>query len=112
MAVPAPDDEPDEGSPDLSSFLPPLDKRIERVVALGAQLEARPHQPLRRRAPTPHWSPLVTVAGWVVGVVLLAIVLVLFLALLACLAALIYLALLFELLLVAPPVVLVHVLLR
>lgn len=98
----------DDGSADLVGFLPPLGKRLQRLEAMGAQLQTRPEQPVRPRT----WSPLVIAAGWVVGLVLVAIILVLFLLIFACLAGLIYLALLFELALLAPPVILVHVLLR
>jgi hypothetical protein len=77
---------------------------------MGAQLEA--DRDPARPSPSPRFSPLLVAAGWIFGLTLLAVLLVLFVMLLALLGALIYMALLFELALLAPPVILVHVLLR
>jgi Zn-dependent protease with chaperone function len=98
----------DDGSADLVSFIPPIGKRIDRLVALGAE----PRPPAG--PPSRNWprNPLVLAVAVVIVAVLVAILLVIFLLLLGCLAAMIYLALLFEMVLLAPPVILVHVLLR
>lgn len=101
------DDDPGDGGDDLSGFLPRLGQRRERLAALGAQPTRTPDA-----SPKPSWSPLVLGAGWVLGLTLGAVLLVLFLMLFALVAGLIYLALLFELALLAPPVALVHALLR
>jgi Zn-dependent protease with chaperone function len=97
----------DDGSGELAGFLPKLGKRRERLAAMGARLDAGPGRPS-----PPSWSPLVLAAGWVFGLTLCAVLLVLFLMLFGLLLALIYLAVIFELALLGPPVVLVHVLLR
>jgi Zn-dependent protease with chaperone function len=101
----------DDGSADLAGFLPTIDKRLERLAAMGAQVDSGSER-LHRSG----WTRPRTVFGWVVGApfvaVLMAIVALLLLALLGCVAALIYLALLFEMLLLAPPVIVVHILLR
>ncbi len=55
---------------------------------------------------------LFTALSWVVGLILLAVMLVLFVCLFGCLAAFVYLAIMFELALVAPLVALSHALLR
>jgi hypothetical protein len=99
---------PDDGARDLAGFLPLLGKRIERLEAMGAQLAAEPDASPR----PPRAGPLGIAAAWVVGLLLGAIILVLLLALVACVGAMIYLALMFELLLLAPLVALVHVLVR
>ena len=98
----------DDGSADLVNFIPPIGTRLERLVAMGA--EPRPGAGRPPRA----WprNPLVLAGSVVLAVVLVAILLVLFLMLLGCLATMIYLALLFEMLLLAPPVIVVHLLLR
>ncbi len=91
---------------ELASFLPPLRNRLDRLEAMGATV-ARPD----RRRP---WRPglLLGALGWVVGLVLLAVMLVLFVCLFGCLAAFVYIAIMFELALVAPLVALSHALLR
>jgi Zn-dependent protease with chaperone function len=91
---------------ELASFLPPLRNRLDRLEAMGATV-ARPD----RRRP---WRPglLLGALGWVVGLVLLAVMLVLFVCLFSCLAAFVYIAIMFELALVAPLVALSHALLR
>jgi Zn-dependent protease with chaperone function len=102
---------PSEGHPavsggtDLDGFLPLLAKRLEQLGAMGATIELGP-------ARHPPRSRVVVAAASIAGVVLIAIIAVLFLLLLACLAALIYLALLFELLLLAPIVLGVYALIR
>jgi hypothetical protein len=101
----------DDNSADLAGFLPLIDKRLERLAAMGAQLD----QGADRLGGT-GWTKPRTLFGWLVGVpfvvILMAIVGVLLLMLLGCVAALIYLALMFEMLLLAPPVLIVHTLLR
>jgi Zn-dependent protease with chaperone function len=98
--------QPAEGSgTDLGGFLPLLATRLERLGAMGATIE-----PARAR-PRPR-SRLGVAASWIVGVLLMAIIAVLFLMILACLAALIYIVLLFELLLLAPIVLGVRALVR
>jgi Zn-dependent protease with chaperone function len=92
---------------DLATFLPPLGKRLARLEAMGAAVAADRDRPPRRRA-----GLLLTAIGWVVGLVLLAVMLVLFVCLFGCLAAFVYLAIMFELALVAPLVLLSHSLLR
>jgi Zn-dependent protease with chaperone function len=99
------DDQPVGG--DLATFLPPLRTRLARLEALGATVAADPDTPHRRRA-----GVLFTALSWVVGLVLLAVLLVLFVCLFGCLAAFVYLAIMFELALVAPLVALSHALLR
>lgn len=107
----------DEGRPQseslvqsgLDRFLPPMAKRLERLQALGGQLRTDPTAPVTM-AP-PRRGPM-TVLGWVLAIVLVAIIAVLFAMILMLLGALIYLALLFELLLVVLPVVLVNAWLR
>jgi Zn-dependent protease with chaperone function len=102
----------------LDRFLPPLDTRLRRLEALGATLADRPDARLTRRRPRP-----TTAGGWVTRgllwagasvlvTVLLALLVVCGLMLLACLVALIYIALMFELLLVVVPVLLVNALVR
>ena len=72
---------------------------------MGARIESAPARARPR-------SRFGVAASWIVGVILMAILAVLFLMILACLAALIYIALLFELLLLAPIVLGVHALMR
>jgi Zn-dependent protease with chaperone function len=101
----------DDNSADLAGFLPPISKRLERLVAMGAQLDQGAD-----RLGGSGWTRPQTLFGWVVGVpfaaILIVIVGVLLLMLLGCVAAMIYLALMFEMMLLAPPVVIVHTLLR
>jgi hypothetical protein len=104
--APAGTDEQSVGG-DLATFLPPLGKRLARLEAMGATVTVGAARPARRRA-----GLLLTAVGWVVGVVLLAVMLVLFVCLFGCLAAFVYLAIMFELALVAPLVLLSHALLR
>ena len=93
---------------DLSGFLPPLGKRIERVQALGAQRRPDSREPVT----PPKWPLPVRFLGAVVGLVLVAVLAVLMLLLFACLVGLIYLAILFEALLLTPLVALVHAVAR
>lgn len=99
-------------------FLPRMDERLARLEAMGGRLADRPAAPVTPERPRP-----VGLAGWVgrglwwVAVVLFAAVVLtviagLLLALLALLAGLVYMALLFQVLLLALPVVLVNELLR
>jgi hypothetical protein len=94
---------------DLSGFLPPLGKRIERLRALGAQ---RPREERPDPVSPPKWPLPVRILGGAVGLVPVAVLAVLMLLLFACLVGLIYLAILFEDLLFAPLVALVHALVR
>jgi Zn-dependent protease with chaperone function len=98
----------DDGSADLAGFLPPISKRLERLEAMGAE-PSRTLGPVRRARPK---NPVTLAAVWAIGLVLGAILVVLFLMILACISAMIYLALIFEMALLAPPVIIVHVLLR
>jgi hypothetical protein len=102
----------------LDHFIPPVDRRLERLAAMGAQLRTHPTAPVARRRPRP-----TTPAGWIgrglawtagslVGLVLLALMAFCGLMILALLASLTYLALMFQLLLVLLPVLLAHELLR
>ena len=59
--------------------------------------------------PVSGWARL---AGWVIGVPLVLLIAALFLALLGCVATFVYMALLFEMALVAPVVLVAHALLR
>jgi hypothetical protein len=95
----------DDGSADLAGFLPTIPKRLERLEAMGAQLDAR-------HDPPPPRSTLLTAVIWVTVPVLVAVLAVLLLMLVGCVLAMIYLALIFEMFLLAPPVVIVHALLR
>jgi Zn-dependent protease with chaperone function len=95
---------------ELAEFLPPLRQRVERLAAMGAYVEADPAAPLP--ALRPHFHSALKALGWVVGILLMAVMALLFLALLGCLASLIYLAILFEALLLVPIVAIAHALLR
>jgi hypothetical protein len=101
------------GAADLATFLPPLGKRLDRLAAMGARLapdgDGDAAAPARAR---PTASPAVMALGWAIGIPLVALIAVLFVALFLCLGALIYLALLFELALVAPFVAIAHALLQ
>jgi Zn-dependent protease with chaperone function len=101
----APTQQADRGGTDLDGFLPLLGTRLERLGAMGAKIEPAPARP----RPRSRWG---VAASWILGVTLIAILAVLFLMIVACLAALIYIALLFEFLLLAPIVLVVHALLR
>jgi Zn-dependent protease with chaperone function len=102
----------------LRGFIPRMDKRLARLEALGGRLAERPSAPVTARRPRPEG-----VGGWIkrglfwvatatAAVVLLSLVAVCVAGLLFCLFALVYLALLFQLLLVAVPVLLVNAGLR
>jgi Zn-dependent protease with chaperone function len=101
---------PGTSEAELAEFLPPLRQRVERLAAMGAYVEGDPAAPLR--ALEPHFNPALKALGWVVGILLMAVMALLFLALLGCLASLIYLAILFEALLLIPIVAIAHGLLR
>jgi len=77
---------------------------------MGAYVEADPAAPIPGLKP--HFNPALKALGWVVGILLMAVMALLFLALLGCLASLIYLAILFEALLLVPIVAIAHALLR
>jgi hypothetical protein len=102
----------------LDHFIPPMDQRLERLGAMGAQLRTDPGTTVTRRRPRP-----ATPAGWIgralawavgglVGVVLLALMAFCGVMIVVLLASLTYLALMFQLLLVMLPVLLAHALLR
>jgi Zn-dependent protease with chaperone function len=101
---------PSTGDTELGDFLPPLGQRLERLAAMGAYVQADPAAPIPGLKP--HFHPALKALGWVVGILLLAVMALLFLALFGCLASLIYLAILFEALLLVPIVAIAHALLR
>ena len=101
---------PGTSAAELAHFLPELSKRVERLAAMGAYVQADPAAPIRGLEP--HYNPALKALGWVVGILLTAVVAVLFVALFGCLASLIYLAILFEALLLVPLVAMAHALLR
>jgi hypothetical protein len=101
---------PSTADTELASFLPPLGKRVERLAVMGAYVQADAAAPIPGRKP--HFNPALKVLGWVVGILLMAVIAVLFVALFGCLASLIYLAILFEALLLVPIVAIAHALLR
>jgi hypothetical protein len=99
----------------LERFVPPMDRRLARLEAMGGRLAAQPDAPVarpRRPRPTTLGGWLVRLLSWTLGsalvVVLVALLLACALALLVLLGMLIYLALAFQLLLVAPLVLLVN----
>jgi len=97
-----------EAGQELATFLPPLGKRLDRLQEMGAHL---PDDPAAA------WTPIrpsfwYRMLGWVIVVPLLGIMAVLMLALFGCLLAFVYLALLFEAMLLAPVVLVVHALVR
>ena len=103
-----PDGAPDDLNHELASFLPVPDKRLARLAEMGAHV---PDDPATAWTPRPvsGWARL---AGWVIGVPLVLLIAALFLALLGCVATFVYMALLFEMALVAPVVLVAHALLR
>jgi Zn-dependent protease with chaperone function len=101
---------PSGASTELAGFLPPLGKRVERLAAMGAYVRADPNAPIP--GSKPHFNPATRTFGWVVGIVMMAIMGVLFLCLFGCLAGFIYLAFLFEMMLLVPIVAIAHALLR
>ena len=101
---------PGTSAAELAHFLPELSRRVERLAAMGAYVQADPAAPIRGLEP--HHNPALKALGWVVGILLTAVVAVLFVALFGCLASLIYLAILFEALLLVPLVAIAHALLR
>jgi Zn-dependent protease with chaperone function len=101
---------PGTGESELAHFLPPLGQRVERLAAMGAYVEADPAAPIP--GPKPQFNPALKALGWVVGILGMVVIGVLFLALFGCLASLIYLAILFEALLLVPIVAVAHALLR
>jgi Zn-dependent protease with chaperone function len=101
---------PSGAATELAGFLPPLGQRVERLAAMGAFVRADPNAPIS--ALEPHFNPALKAFGWVVGILLLVVFGLLFLALFGCLASLIYLAFLFEMLLLVPIVGIAHALLR
>jgi len=101
---------PGTSAAELAHFLPELSKRVERLAAMGAYVQADPAAPIRGLEP--HYNPALKALGWVVGILLTAVIAVLFVALFGCLASLIYLAILFEALLLVPLVAMAHALLR
>ncbi len=98
---------PGTSAAELAHFLPKLSKRVERLAAMGAYVQADPIRGLE-----PHYNPALKALGWVVGILLTAVIAVLLVALFGCLASLIYLAILFEALLLVPLVAIAHALLR
>jgi Zn-dependent protease with chaperone function len=101
---------PGTGESELAHFLSPLGQRVERLAAMGAYVEADPAAPIP--GPKPQFNPALKALGWVVGILGMVVIGVLFLALFGCLASLIYLAILFEALLLVPIVAVAHALLR
>ena len=93
---------------ELAGFLPSLGKRVERLAAMGAYVRADPNAP----GVTPHFNAAAKTVAWVFGILLTAIIGVLFLCLFGCLAGFIYLAFLFEMMLLVPIVAIAHALLR
>jgi Zn-dependent protease with chaperone function len=99
-------------------FLPRMDKRLARLEAMGGRLADRPAAPVTPERPRPVgpigwvkrglWWPAVVLFAAVV----LTVIAGLLLALLALLAGLVYMALLFQVLLLALPVLLVNQVLR
>jgi Zn-dependent protease with chaperone function len=117
MAEPAPEagpgtatSSPSGASTELAGFLPPLGKRVERLAAMGAYVRADPNAPIPGLKP--HFNPATRTFGWVVGILMMVIMGVLFLCLFGCLAGFIYLAFLFEMMLLVPIVAVTHALLR
>ena len=102
----------------LRGFIPRMDKRLARLEAMGGRLADRPEAPVTPRRPRPEgvWGWVKRGLFWVAvttaTVVLLSLIAVCVAGLLFCLFALVYLALLFQLLLVAVPVLLVNAGLR
>lgn len=102
----------------LDRFIPPMDVRLRRLEAMGAQLLAGPAGApvLRRPRPTTPWGWVKRVVGdavgWVLGALLVVTIAVCVLLLIALLAGLIYGALLLQVLVVALPVYIVHAVLR
>ena len=101
---------PGTSAAELAHFLPELSQRVERLAVMGAYVQADPAAPIRGLEP--HYNPALKALGWVVGILLTAVIAVLFVALFGCLASLIYLAILFEALLLVPLVAIAHALLR
>jgi Zn-dependent protease with chaperone function len=101
---------PGTSAAELAHFLPELSKRVERLAAMGAYVQADPAAPIAGLEP--HYNPALKALGWVVGILLTVVIAVLFVALFGCLASLIYLAILFEALLLVPLVAIAHALLR
>jgi hypothetical protein len=100
----------------LDRFLPSVDKRLRRLEALGAQVPAsstqtppRPERPSTRGAVA---TALLWTGGAVLATVLVTLLVACGLMILACLVGLIYIALMFEALLVVVPVLLVNAWLR
>ena len=102
----------------LDRFLPPMDKRLRRLEAMGGRLSARPEAKVTTRRPRPSgvggWVKriLLWIVASVVGVVLLALFVFCGLMLIVLLACLIYIALMFQVLLVILPVLLLNAWLR
>ena len=117
------ENEGNDGSGDLvrsglDHFIPSMDKRLLRLQAMGGRLRTDPGTSVARhrtRPTTPGgWAArgIAWILGSVVGIVLLALMAFCALMILGLLAALIYIALMFQVLLICLPVLLVHLWLR
>ena len=93
---------------ELAEFLPPLGKRLDRLEEMGAHLPDDPDAAWTPTRPSLWYGVL----GWVIAIPLVAIIAVLMLGVFGCLLAFLYLALLFEAMLLAPLVLVVHALVR
>ncbi|HET6949719.1 MAG TPA: M48 family metalloprotease [Acidimicrobiales bacterium] len=100
---------PPEANTEMAAFLPKLSKRLDRLEAMGARV---PDDPGERWSAKPEVSPVMKALGWVVGILLTAIIAVLMLILVQLVLGMIYMALMFELALLAPLVLASHALLR
>lgn len=101
----------------LDTFIPRMDVRLRRLAAMGAQVDVRPARRWRTRARPPSsggWikTAALTVAMWMISIVLIGLLLVCGVMLLSLLATMIYLALLFQMLLLLPLVAGVRFVLR
>ena len=102
----------------LDRFIPPLDQRLTRLEAMGGRLRTDPTASMTTQRPRPAtpggWvaRSLLWIVGSVIGIVLLALMAVCGLMILVLLAALMYIALMFQMLVVLVPVVVIDQLLR
>ena len=101
----------------LDTFIPRMDVRLGRLAAMGAQVDARPSRGWRTRTrPTSAGGPVKSAAAalgwWIIGIVLVGFILVCGVMILSLLGAIIYLALMFQMLLLLPLVAGVRFVLR
>jgi hypothetical protein len=103
----------------LDTFIPRMDVRLGRLAAMGAQVDARPSRGWRTRMqerPTSAGGWITTTAAsvgwWIIGIVLVGFLLVCGVMILSLLGAIIYLALMFQMLLLIPLVAGVRFVLR